>query len=121
MQGGERDQLVAVDDGAVAIHRQHAVPVAVERERGVKAAAGDPRHDTVEVRRTAAVVDVAPVRGIGQHLDLVAEPAHDLRRRAIGRAVGAIEQDPAPRQVEPDEPGVELAEVVLERTGSRRT
>ena len=38
VQRGERDQLVAVDDGAGAVDRQHAVAVAVEREADVVAA-----------------------------------------------------------------------------------
>ena len=38
---GERDQLVAVDDDAVAVDGQHAVAVAVEGEAGVVAALAD--------------------------------------------------------------------------------
>ena len=35
VERGQRDQLVAVDDGAVAVDREHAVAVAVEREPDV--------------------------------------------------------------------------------------
>ena len=38
VQRGERDQLVAVDDGAGAVDGEHAVAVAVEGEAGVVAA-----------------------------------------------------------------------------------
>ena len=52
VERGQRDQLVAVDDLAVAVDRQHAVAVAVERERQLVAARapalGAPRRDAVE-------------------------------------------------------------------------
>ena len=41
----QRDQLVAVDDGGVAVDRQHAVAVAVERERDVVRAGAHPLDD----------------------------------------------------------------------------
>ena len=67
------------------------------------------------MRRAAAVVDVATVGAVGDHLDLGAEAAEDLRRGAEGRPVGAVEQHPQAAQVELREARVELAQVVLER------
>ena len=65
VQGGQRDQLVAVDDGAVAVDGQHAVAVAVEGEAEVVAARDDRLGERVDVGRAAAVVDVAPVGLVG--------------------------------------------------------
>ena len=90
--GGQRDQLVAVDDRAVAVDGQHAVAVAVEREAGVVVARGHRLAQRVEVRRAAAGVDVAPVGLGGDHVDVGAEAAEDLRRGLVGGAVGAVEQ-----------------------------
>ena len=44
-------QLVAVDDRAGAVDRQHAVAVAVEREADVVAALDDRRGERVDVGR----------------------------------------------------------------------
>ena len=41
VQGGEGDELVAVDHDAVAVDREHAVAVAVEREADGVAAVDD--------------------------------------------------------------------------------
>ena len=97
VQRGERDQLVAVDDRAVAVDGEHAVAVAVEREAGVVAALAHVRGERVDVRRAAAGVDVAAVGRVGEHVDVGAEAAEDLRRGAVGRAVGAVERDPRGR------------------------
>ena len=98
--GGEREQLVAVDDRAVAVDREHAVAVAVEGEAGVVAALAHRLGQHADVRRAAAVVDVAPV-GLGvQQRHARAEAAEDLRRDHEGRAVGAVEDDVESREVE---------------------
>jgi hypothetical protein len=62
---------------------------------------------------------VAAVRRVVEHLDVGAEAAEDLRRRAVRRAVGAIERDPAAAQVEAGEALVQRAQVVLQRALQR--
>ena len=115
MQGGERDQLVAVDDRPVAVDREHPVAVAVEGEAGGMAPLAHRLREAFDVGRAAAVVDVAPV-GIGrEQVDLGAEAPEDLRRGAVRRAVGAVEQHAPAAQVEVGEALVQPAQVVLER------
>ena len=102
MDRGERDQLVAVDDDAVAVDGEHAVAVAVEREAGVVAALAHGLGERVDVRGAAAVVDVAPVGLGGEHLDVGAEAPEQRGRDLVGGAVGAVEQQPRPdRSSEP--------------------
>ena len=112
---GERDQLVAVDDRAVAVDREHAVAVAVEREAGVVAARAHGLRERVDVRGAAAVVDVAAV-GLGrEHLDVGAEPAEQRGRDLVGGAVGAVEQQPHAGQVERAEARLERRLVAVQR------
>src|ERR671931_398491 len=67
----------------------------------------------VEVRGADPVVDVAPV-GLGaDHGDGRVEAAEDLGRHLIGRAVGAVEHDVEALEVQPGEPDLQLAQVVL--------
>ena len=67
---------------------------------------------SVDVGRAAAVVDVAAV-GLDRHRGhLGTEPPEDLRGDAVGRAVGAVEQDPLAGQVEALEAELQLAQVV---------
>ena len=113
--GGEGDHLVAVDHGAGPVHGEHAVAVAVEREAEVVAAGGQRRLQRVEVRRAAAGVDVATVRLGGDHVDMGAEAAEDLRPGLEGRAVRAVQQHAAAGQVEVGEALMQGAQVVLQR------
>ncbi len=69
--------------------------------------------------RAAAGVDVASVGRIGEHLDGGAEPAEDLGRSPVGRAVGAVEEHTAAAEIELLEAFMQLAHVVLERTVER--
>ena len=110
MEGRERHQLVAVDDLAVTGHREHAIAVAVEREAGVVPV--DRGGKALDVGRAGVAIDVAPVGLDRERVHLGAEPAEDLRRDAVGGAVRAVEQDPAPVQVEIAEAELELAQVV---------
>ena len=116
MERGERDQLVAVHHGTVAIDGEHAVAVAVESEPPVVAALLDGRSQPLDVRRADAVVDVAAVRLRCERIDVRAKPAEDLRRHAVGRPVRAVQQDPLATEVEIGEADLELAEVVAART-----
>ena len=115
MEGGEGDQLVAVHHGACAVHREHAVAVAVEREAHVVAAGRHGLYELLDMGRAAALVDVAAV-GLGGHrLHIRAQAAEDLRRHAVGGPMGAVEQHAQPRQVERLEARLELAQVVSAR------
>ena len=93
VQRGERDQLVAVDDRAVAVDGEHAVAVAVEGEAGVVAArrarAAASASTCVEPQPSLML---RPSGSAAMHVDVGAEAAEDLRRGAVGRAVGAVEQ-----------------------------
>ena len=111
MQGGEGEQLVAVDDRPGAVLGEHAVAVAVERERDVVAA----DVEVVDVGRADARVDVAPVRLVGVRGDGGAQAAEDLRRDLVGGAVGAVEEHLDAAQVEVAEALVQAAQVVLLR------
>ena len=112
---GERDQLVSVHDDAVAVDGQHAVAVAVEREARVVAALGDGLRQRVDVGGAAAVVDVAAVGLGGQHVDVRAEPPEQRGRDLVGRAVGAVEQQPLPGQVQGAEARLERRLVAVQR------
>jgi hypothetical protein len=115
VDGGERDQLVAVDDDAVAVDRQHAVAVAVEREARVVAAVAHGGGERLHVGRAAARVDVAAV-GLGRdHVDRGAEAAEDGRGDLERRAVGAVEHDPPAAQVQAAEPLLQRRLVAVER------
>ncbi len=112
VEGRQRQELVAVHHDALAVHGQQPVTVAVEGEPHVEAALGDPGRQLIHVGGAAAVVDVAPV-GLGAHgLRLGPQAAEDLRSHAVGGAVGAVQQDLQPTQVEAAEAQLELAQVV---------
>jgi hypothetical protein len=121
VQGGERDQLVPVDDAARPVDGEHAVAVAVEGEPGVVTAGADVRGERVDVGGAAARVDVAPVGLVVEDVDVGAEPAEDLGRGLVGRAVRAVERDAPAAEVERGEALVQRAQVVLERAVQRRT
>ena len=112
VQRGEGDQLVAVHHGACAVHRKHAVAVAVEREAHVVAAGRHGLCEMLDMGGAAALVDVAAVRLGGHRLHIRAQAAEDLRRHAVGGPMGAVEQHAQPRQVERLEARLELAQVV---------
>ena len=61
-RGTQGDQLVAVANPAVAVHRDHAVAVAVEGESDLGIAVRHSRREALGMRRAAALVDVPPVR-----------------------------------------------------------
>ena len=113
VQCGDRDDLVAVDDFAAPVDSQHPVRIAIEREAGVVAAAGNRFAKAVDMRGPAAGIDVAPVGLVGDDIDVSAEAAEDLRADAVGGAVRAIQQDPLAGQVEVLEAQLQLAQVVV--------
>jgi hypothetical protein len=112
VERAQRHQLVAVHHGARAVHGQHPVAVPVEREAELEAARGHALREPGHVRGAAVAVDVASVRIDRHDLQIGSEAPEDLGGHLVGRAVGAVEQDPATRQVEPAEARLELPHVV---------
>jgi len=95
VQSRQRDELVAVDDHALAVDGEDAIAVAVECERDVVVPFRRPLRELLDVGGSAFVVDVAAV-GLGREdIDVRSQAPEYLRGGAIGRAVGAVEQEPA--------------------------
>ena len=115
MDRSERDQFVAVDYMPSSVRGEHSVGVAVEGKTEVVPALRHGGGERVDVGRADAVVDVASVGVDADRPDLRTQATEDLRRGAVGGPVRAVEQDVHAAQVEGVEPGVQLAQVVLER------
>jgi len=79
VDGGDRDDLIAVDQTALGVHREDAVGIAVERDADI----GTPCHDgalqIIGMGRSASRVDVGAVRFVVDHLDGGAQRPQDLR------------------------------------------
>src|SRR5581483_10623011 len=94
--------LVAVDDLAALVDREHAVAVAVERDAEVEAAVAHRALQKGEVGRAAAHVDV---RAVGRVADRVHDRAAALERRRGDtgvRAVRAVDGEAQPGEVLPE-------------------
>jgi hypothetical protein len=89
-------------DATGAVDREDAVTVAVEGEADLGLGGGDPLGQGLDVGGAAAGVDVAAVGLDPERLDLGAEAREDRRRRLEGGAVGAVEDDAAAGEVEPE-------------------
>ena len=101
IDGVDGDDLVAVDQRAVAVDGQDTVGVAVEREPGVGAVVDDGALEVARVSRAAALVDVGAV-GLGvEHDDARAEPAQHVGGDGRRRPVGAVDHEPQAGQVPP--------------------
>ena len=98
--GADRENVVAVDDGAVRRHREQSVGIAVMRERDVGAGLLQQLDDGLEMGRAAPDVDVRAVwLGVdGEHLG--AQLLEGSRRRRARRAVRAVERHLEPREVD---------------------
>ena len=91
VDGGDGDDLVAVDQPPVGVDRQHPIGVAVERDPDVGPGLHDGPLEVVGVGGAAAGVDVGAV-GVGvEHLDLGAERPQHLGADLGGRPVGAVD------------------------------
>ena len=115
VQRRERDQLVAVDHGAGAIDREHAVAVAVEGQAERMPARAHLLAERGDMGRATALVDVAPVGACRHDGDVCAKAAEDLRGNLVGGAVGAVEQDVKPVETQLGEARLQLAQIVLVR------
>jgi hypothetical protein len=98
VDGADGDDLVAVDEVAVGVHRQHAVGVAVEREAHIRSQLDDRPAQDLRMRRSASVVDVHAVGSVGHHVDACAGGLEHMRRHLPRGAVGAVEDDVQPRE-----------------------
>ena len=91
--GNDRQQLVAVDHMALLVGDDDAVGVAVERDADVGAHLAHLAAQSVGKGRAAFAVDVEAVRLDADRNDVGAELPKRFRRDAIGRAVGAVDDD----------------------------
>ncbi len=90
--------LVTVDQGAAGVHREAAVGVAVVCDARVGPDLDNLGLQVLGVRGPAAVVDVEAI-GLGvQGHHLGAQQPQRLGSRAVGRAVGAVDDDLEPVQ-----------------------
>ena len=103
--------MVAVDEPAGVVDRQHAVGIAVERETDIGARCDDARLQRLGVRRPATGVDVHAVGLRAQHLDGASEPRQHVTRDVARRAVGAVDHDGEPVEPAPFERGDEVVEI----------
>ena len=112
---GDREHLVAVDQVALLVDRDHAIGVAVERQADLCAGGGHRSAQLLGVCRTARVVDVRAVgRGV-QHVDLGAERAQRRRRCPERGAVPAVGNDAYAVEPAALERLGEVRDVVVER------
>ena len=107
----DRDDLIAVDSGAVLVDREHAVTVAVECDAEVELPPVTQVLQRCKVGRTAADVDVRAVGLVADRLHLRAELLERAWRDVRIRAVRAIDCDAQAAQI-----GAEALEDVLEIT-----
>ncbi|CAB4340537.1 unannotated protein [freshwater metagenome] len=111
----QRDQLIAINACPEPIGSQDAIAIAVESKAEVVPVGNDSGSKRLDVGRADTVVDIAAVWRAADRCDGSPEPAEDLRADAIGRSVGAVEQQIEPRQVEVFEAHLKRPQVVLLR------
>src|SRR5205809_5179952 len=108
---GER--VVPVPDRPRVIDGDQPVAVAVERKADRGAPGAHRPLQSLGVERAAAGVDVPAVGAGADRQDAGAEPPEDARRHAIRRAVGAVEHDGEPAELEREGPAEEVDVVRL--------
>ena len=102
----QEQQVVAVADRSVRVDHLHAIAVAVEGDAEVGAALAHGRLQQAQVGRAAAGVDVEAVRLRADRDDIGAEIGEHARGDMVGRAMGAVEHDPAPAQIQARRGGI---------------
>src|SRR6266851_1298243 len=95
-----RHELVAVDQPSVLARQDHAVGIAVQRNADIGVVRDDVLLQQRRMRRAAIAVDVEAVRRHGERDHLGAELPQHGRRRLVGGAIGAIDDDPEAAQIE---------------------
>ncbi len=106
-------QLIAVDQVAVVVDHQHAVPVAIEGDAEVRADRLDGDRHQLGAGGAAAVVDVLAVRRAADRDDLGPELAHDARRHLVAGAMRAVEHDLERIEPEPGRHGRQAEALVV--------
>ena len=102
VERGHHHQLIAVDELAALVDREHAVRVAVEREAEIGAARPHRGLQLLRMRRAATGVDV-PAVGIGvQHVDARARVAQRARPELRRRPVRAVDHHVQPVERAPE-------------------
>jgi hypothetical protein len=115
IESDDRQHLVAVDEVAVLVDRDHAVGVAVEREPRVRAGGYDRLLKLGGGGRSAAGVDVGAV-GLGvQHAHPRPLNAQRPRRDLERGAVATVDDDRLPVEATTAECGGEMGDVVRGR------
>src|SRR5439155_24639651 len=104
---------VAVADRARVIDGDESIAVAVEREADRGAPGAHRPLQSLGMERPAAGVDVPAIGAGTDRQDAGAEPPEDARRHAIRRAVGAVEHDREPAELEREGPAEEVDVVRL--------
>ena len=92
--GDNGQKLVAVDQVTVLVHHDHSVGVAVERDPGIGTHRAYFRHQGLRRGRAAVTVDVEPVRLDADGDDLGAKLPQGFGHDAVGRPVGAVDNEP---------------------------
>ena len=93
VQRQDQHDRVAVDDGALLVHHEAAVAVAVEGDAQRQLLVAHEGLQRLQMRRPAAQVDVAAV-GVGaDDVDVEIEIAEQSRRHRGGGAIGAVQAD----------------------------
>ena len=96
VDGGDGDDLVAVDEPAVGVDGEHPVGVAVEGEPDVGAALDHGLLQVLRVGRAAAGVDVGAVGLVVEDLHGRPERPQHLGRDRGGGTVGAVDHERQP-------------------------
>ena len=94
--GADRDDVIAVDDGAVVVDGHQPVAVTVEGETEVGALLDHRGGERPWVGGTAAVVDVATVGLIVDGDDLGSRRGEERAGQSAGRPVGRVDDDAQP-------------------------
>ncbi|MDD3493881.1 MAG: hypothetical protein PHZ19_10345, partial [Candidatus Thermoplasmatota archaeon] len=91
-RGEGRHQAIPLHDIAPAVHEQHPVPVAVERDAEVSPLGGDGCGYGIH-RRGAGSVDLRPVRLRAEEDEVSPQGSEEHRRNPRRRPMGAVEDD----------------------------
>ncbi len=100
LAGDHVQQLIAVVERAVAVGHEHSVPVAVERDAEVRLVLSHRALQGRGVGRAGPVVDVEAVGAYPDRNDIGAQLVEHVRGDMVSGAVGAVDDDLQPAQVE---------------------
>ena len=87
------ENAIAVDDFPGFAHEESTVRIAVEGDAKARSFGYHALLQSLEMKRTAAIVDVSAIGRNTHRNDISAERAEEFRAQLIGGAVGAIKND----------------------------